>query len=104
MSSDGLKPGRFVSCGRFLTVVEELIEWALEGTRQLFQRFDGRDCIAISNAGNITTQQPCSRFLDVALGEFLFFAQCAVVRSIIMAALFHVDKDARQVQIWRPLE
>jgi hypothetical protein len=32
--------------------------------------------MAILNAGNIATQQPCS-LLDVALGEFLFFAECA---------------------------
>jgi hypothetical protein len=32
--------------------------------------------MAILYAGNITTQQPCS-LLDVALGEFLFLAECA---------------------------
>jgi hypothetical protein len=61
---------------RFLTVIKELIEWALESAGQLFERFDGRDSVAILNAGNITTKQTCTLF-DVALGEFFFFAECA---------------------------
>ena len=32
---------------RFLTVIKELIEWALESASQLFQRFDGRDSMTI---------------------------------------------------------
>jgi len=32
---------------RFLTVIKELIEWALESASQLFQRFDGRDSVTI---------------------------------------------------------
>ena len=35
---------------RFLTVIKELIEWALESASQLFQRFDGRDSMTILNA------------------------------------------------------
>src|SRR5271170_2845937 len=61
---------------RFLTVIKELIEWAFESARKFFQRFNRRYCMAIFNAGNITTQQTCALF-DVALGEFLFFAECA---------------------------
>jgi len=61
---------------RFLTVIKELIEWALESASEFFQRFDGRYCVAIFDAGNITAKQPRS-FFDVALGEFLFFAECA---------------------------
>ena len=40
----------------FLAVVEELIEWAFESTRQFFQRFNGRNSVAIFDAENITTQ------------------------------------------------
>src|SRR6266849_354694 len=61
---------------RFLTVIKELIEWALESASQLFQGFDGRDSMAILNAGNVATKQAGTLF-DVALGEFLFFAECA---------------------------
>src|SRR5882724_3774124 len=61
---------------RFLTVIKELIEWALEGTRKLLQCFDGRYGVAIFDAGDITAQQACT-LLDVALGEFLFLAQSA---------------------------
>jgi len=57
-------------------VVEELIKWALESTRQLFQRLDGRDGVAILNAGNVTPEET-SALLDITLGEFLFLAQSA---------------------------
>ncbi len=61
---------------RFLTVIKELIEWALESASQLFQRLDGRDSMTIFDARNVATKE-AGTFLDVALGEFLFFAQCA---------------------------
>src|ERR1700730_6339416 len=61
---------------RFLTVIKELIEWALESASQLFQCFDGRDSMTILYAGNVTTKQAGTLF-DVALGEFLFFAERA---------------------------
>jgi hypothetical protein len=61
---------------RFLTVIKELIEWALESASQLFQRFNSRDSMAILNAGNVATKQAGTLF-DIALGEFLFFAECA---------------------------
>ena len=61
---------------RFLAVIKELIEWALESASEFFQRFDGRDSMTILYAGNVTTKQTRSLF-DIALGEFLFFAQCA---------------------------
>src|SRR5260370_40926920 len=60
---------------RFLTVIKEVIEWALESASEFFQRFDGRDSMTILNAGNVTTKQTRSLF-DVALGEFLLFAEC----------------------------
>jgi hypothetical protein len=62
--------------GRLLAVIKELIEWALESACQLFQCFDGRYGMAILDAGNITAKQ-AGTFFDVALGEFLFFAECA---------------------------
>src|SRR6267378_7001328 len=68
--------GKVRQLRRFLTVIKELIEWALESTSEFFQRFDGRYGMAILNAGNVATKQPRS-FFDVALGEFLFFAECA---------------------------
>src|SRR5690242_11938494 len=61
---------------RLFAVIKELIEWALERARKLFQSFDGRYRMTIFHAGNITTKQTCS-LLDVALGEFLLFAECA---------------------------
>src|SRR6266446_2451391 len=68
--------GKIRQLRRFFTVIKELIEWALESTRKLFQRFNGGDGMTILNAGNVTTKQTCA-FFDVALGEFLFFAQSA---------------------------
>ena len=76
MSSDDLRLGRFGQLRRFLAVVEELIKWAFESTRQLFQRFDGRNCMAIFDARNIAPKQ-AGTLLDVTLGEFLFLAQSA---------------------------
>ena len=61
---------------RFLTVIKELLEWALESASQLFQRLDGRDSMTIFDARNVATKE-AGTFLDVALGEFLFFAECA---------------------------
>src|SRR6266849_191552 len=61
---------------RLFAVVKELIEWALERARQLLQRFDGWNSMAIFDAGNVTAKQT-GALLDVALGEFLFFAHCA---------------------------
>src|SRR6266566_3806083 len=61
---------------RFLTVIKELIEWALESASEFFQRLDGRDSMTIFDARNVATKE-AGTFLDVALGEFLFFAECA---------------------------
>src|SRR6266849_10026224 len=55
---------------RFLTVIKELIEWALESASEFFQRFDGRNSMTILYAGTVATKQTRSLF-DVALGEFL---------------------------------
>src|SRR6267378_6244871 len=68
--------GQIRQLRRFLTVIKELIEWALESASQLFQRFDGRDSMAVLDAGNVAAKQAGALF-DVALGEFLFFAECA---------------------------
>ncbi|HEY2351444.1 MAG TPA: hypothetical protein VGH83_02960 [Candidatus Acidoferrum sp.] len=65
--------GQVGKLGWLFSIIEELVEWALESTSQLFQRFDGRNGMAIFNAGDITTKQASSLF-DVALGEFLFLA------------------------------
>src|ERR1700726_196982 len=68
--------GKIGKLGWLFSVVEELIEWALEGASQFLQRFDGRDSMAIFHARNITAEQTGSLF-DVALGEFLFLAHYA---------------------------
>jgi hypothetical protein len=53
-----------------------LIKWAFESARQLFQRLDGRDRVAILDTGNITTEE-AGALLDITLGKFLFLAQSA---------------------------
>src|SRR5260370_35824166 len=68
--------GKIRQLRRFLTVIKEVIEWALESASELFQRFDGWDGMTILNAGNVATKQSRSLF-DGALGEVLFFAECA---------------------------
>src|SRR5258708_8387547 len=54
--------GKIRQLRRFLPVIKELIEWALERASELFQRFDSRDTMAILHAGNVTTKQPPSTF------------------------------------------
>src|SRR6267143_5778039 len=44
--------GEIRQYGRLFAVVKELIEWALESARQFLQRFDGRNSVAIFDAGN----------------------------------------------------
>jgi hypothetical protein len=61
---------------RILAIVKELVHWNFQCACQLFQCFDGRDSMAILDTGNITAKQTGTLF-DVALGEFLFFAECA---------------------------
>jgi len=68
--------GEVGQLGRLLAVVEELIKWAFESTSQLFQRFNGRNRVAIFDARDVAAEQAGS-LLDITLGEFLFFAQSA---------------------------
>jgi len=72
----------------FLAVVEQLIEWALKSTGELFQGFDGRDSVAILYAGNIATKQASALF-DVALGKSLFLAHCAEAIADNHGSLLH---------------
>ncbi len=82
---------------RFLTVIKELIEWALESASEFFQRFDGRNSMTILYAGNVATKQTRSLF-DVALGEFLFFAECAKTVTNNHADIIPCRQDGKQVQ------
>src|SRR5262249_6432904 len=41
---------------RLFAVVKQLIEWDLECTRQLFQRFNGGDGVAIFDARDVATE------------------------------------------------
>src|SRR5258708_10660708 len=47
---------------RFLTVIKELIEWALESASQPFQSLDGRDRKTILNPGNVANKKAGTRF------------------------------------------
>src|SRR5947207_14943746 len=92
--------GKIRQLRRFLTVIKELIEWALESASELFQRFDGRNSMAIFHAGNITTKQPRSLF-DVALGAILFFAKCAKAVTNNHACIIPCRKDRKKGQTCR---
>jgi hypothetical protein len=48
--------GEIRELGWLFSVVEELIEWALEGTSQFLKRFDGGNSMAIFNARDITAK------------------------------------------------
>ena len=68
--------GEVGKLGRFFAVIEELIEWNFEGAGQFLKRFDGRNSVAIFNAGDVATKKSRALF-DVPLGELFFFAQGA---------------------------
>jgi hypothetical protein len=72
----GLALGQVWQHRRFLAVIKELIEWAFESASHLLQCFNGRNCVAILDSGNVAPQKAGALF-DIALGEFLFFAECA---------------------------
>jgi len=72
----GLALGEVGQLGRLLAVVEELIKWAFKCACQFFQRFDGRNGMAIFDARDITPEK-AGTLLDITLGKFLFFAQSA---------------------------
>ena len=60
--------------GRFVPVVEQLIERDFESPRQFFERLDRRHRVAVFDTRNITTQQT-RPLLDVALREFVRLPQ-----------------------------
>jgi hypothetical protein len=62
--------------GRLFTVVEKLIERDFQSARHFLERFNGRNGVAIFDAGDIATKQSGALF-DVPLGKLFFFAQGA---------------------------
>ncbi len=62
--------------GRFLAVVEDLIQQDFHGSRQLFERLDGWDGVSVFDTGNVAAQQSRSLF-DVALRKILCFPQAS---------------------------
>ena len=83
-------------------VVEELIKWAFESARQLFQGLDGRDRVAIFDTGNITTKET-GAFLDITLGEFFFFTQSAKTiannHGVSIPQIVHGSKS-KLMKVW----
>ena len=67
------KVGEF---GRFFAVIEKLIKRDFQSARQFLERFDGRNSMAIFDAGDIATKQSSALF-DVPLRKLFFFAQRA---------------------------
>jgi hypothetical protein len=61
---------------RFFSVIEELIKRDFQSAGHFFQRFDGRNGMAIFHAGDVAAKQSGALF-DVPLGELFFFAQKA---------------------------
>jgi hypothetical protein len=88
---------------RFVAIVEELIEWDLECTRQLFQRFNGGDSMTIFHAGDIAPEQ-ASTLLDVTLGEFLVFAEHAKAVAYNHAGIISLRRmEGKQGNFYVPL-
>src|SRR5882672_8687298 len=93
--------GEIRQYGRLFAVVKELIEWALESACQLLQCFDGRDSMAVLDTGNVATKQAGTLF-DVALGELLFFAECAKAVANNHGGIIPCRSDRLQVKIYGP--
>jgi len=68
--------GKVGKHGGFFSVIEELIKRDFEGASHFLKRFDGRNGMAIFDAGDIAAKQSGALF-DVPLGKLLFFAQGA---------------------------
>ena len=63
-------------CGRFFSVVEELIKRDLQSASHFLESFDGRHSMAIFHARDIAAKQSGTLF-DVPLGILFFLAQGA---------------------------
>ena len=61
-----LSLGQIGQFGRFFAVVEELVEWNLESSCELFECFDGRYSVAVLNTRNVTPEKSGALF-DVPL-------------------------------------
>src|SRR3977135_2210421 len=70
----GLALRKIRQLGRMLSIIEELVHWDFKGAGELLQRLDGRNCVSVLDARNITTEQPSALF-NFALREFPFLAQ-----------------------------
>jgi len=74
MSSDDFRLGRFGSLWKLLALVEKLVHRNVQRASHLFQRFDGRDRMAILNAGDVAAKQFLP-LLDYSLGRVAFLLQ-----------------------------
>jgi hypothetical protein len=64
--------GKIGKCGRFLAVVEELVERNFHRARQLFESLDCRNGVSVLDARDVAAKQTCPLF-DVALREIFVF-------------------------------
>ncbi len=62
--------------GRFLAFIEKLVHRNFQSPGHFLQCFDGRNGVTVFHARDIASEESGSLF-DCALGEFLFFAECA---------------------------
>ena len=72
----GLALGKIGELGRFLSIVEQLIEGNFESASHFLKRFDGGNRVAILDAGNITAEET-GTFFDIPLRELFHFAKRA---------------------------
>jgi hypothetical protein len=56
--------------GRLLAVIKKLVHGDFQGSGHFLQRFDGRNGVAVFNAGDVAAKQARALF-DFALGESL---------------------------------
>jgi hypothetical protein len=65
--------GKVGKLGRFFSVIEELVKWDFQGAGYFLECFNGRNSMAIFDAGNIAAKQSGALF-DVPLGKLFIFA------------------------------
>ena len=72
----GFGSGRPGGRRKGVAVVEMVVDGDFDGAGEFFESFDGRNGVAVFDAGEIATKQPGAIF-DIALGEIALFAKQA---------------------------
>ena len=82
--------------GRFLAIVEKLIERNFHGARHFFKRFNGGNGMAVFDARNVAAEQS-GALLDIALRQFFCSRKVRNLSPIIMFSVLRNENDTFQI-------